>query len=55
MRPRIYLEHYWQRWFERLPPGVIADSKRARIMKALDRAVHQFSGGEPVDPRRGSE
>jgi hypothetical protein len=41
----IYLEHYWQLWFERLPPGLSGGSKRTRIAKALRRAVDQFVTG----------
>jgi hypothetical protein len=37
--PGITLEHYWQRWFERLPPGLIAEPKRDRVLKALERAL----------------
>lgn len=33
------LEHYWQRWFERLPPGVHRDSNRKRILRVLDRLL----------------
>lgn len=34
--PGISLEHYWQRWFERLPPGLTGGQKRVRISKALE-------------------
>ena len=42
--PGVFLEHYWQRWFERLPPGLLTDSKRLRVLKALDKALDQFAG-----------
>ncbi|MEL6368521.1 MAG: hypothetical protein AAFQ16_11245, partial [Pseudomonadota bacterium] len=28
--PGVTLEHYWQRWFERLPKGLIGGSNRTR-------------------------
>jgi hypothetical protein len=46
--PGVYLEHYWQRWFERLPAGLIADPKRSRILKALDRALVMFGPDSAV-------
>jgi hypothetical protein len=39
----ISLEHYWQRWFERLPPGLTGGSKRISIKKALTRALVEFA------------
>lgn len=36
------MEHYWQRWFERLPPGLNGGSKRERILKALNEAITAF-------------
>jgi hypothetical protein len=35
-------EHYWQRWFERLPPGLQSEAKRRKILKALEKAVQEF-------------
>jgi hypothetical protein len=46
-RPGITLEHYWQHWYERLPRGLLAESKRVRIKKALERALDEF--GPPED------
>lgn len=36
------LEHYWQRWYERLPNGLTGGTKRERILKALVRAREAF-------------
>jgi hypothetical protein len=36
------LEHYWQRWFERLPPGLTGGSKRSRVRRALGKALAHF-------------
>ena len=36
------LEHYWQRWFERLPPGLQGGTKRPKILKALEEALGTF-------------
>ena len=42
LTPGVTLEHYWHRWFDRLPPGLLAESKRSRILKALERALLTF-------------
>ncbi len=39
----IVLEHYWQRWFERLPKGLVAKKKKEKILKALKKARIEFS------------
>jgi hypothetical protein len=39
----VAVEHYWQRWYERLPPGLRARSRRTRIIKALQKALEQFA------------
>jgi hypothetical protein len=36
------LEHYWQRWYERLPKGLTGGTKRERILKAWVRARETF-------------
>ncbi|WP_343635188.1 hypothetical protein [Fluviicola sp.] len=41
------LEHYWQSWFERLPAGLIRGTKRVRILKALEKALQEFSPDQP--------
>ncbi len=41
--PGRHLEHYWQRWFERLPPGLIGGSKRSRVRRGLTIALASFS------------
>ena len=41
-KPSIHLEHYWQRWFERLPAGIHKDSRRKKILKALEQAMDDF-------------
>ena len=33
-------EHYWQRWFERLPPGLL--KKREKVLKTLLEARQTF-------------
>jgi hypothetical protein len=43
-RAGVSLEHYWQRWYERLPAGLCGGSKRTRVLRALDEAARQFSG-----------
>ena len=37
------LEHFWQRWYERLPKGMTKKSKRAKVLKALNKARNEFS------------
>ena len=32
------LEHYWQKWFERLPPGLVSNGKRQKVLAALQKA-----------------
>ncbi len=39
----VRLEHYWQRWYERLPKGLNGGSKRERIHKALVKALAEFT------------
>ena len=36
------MEHYWQRWFERLPPGLTGGTKRVQILQALEEALERF-------------
>ena len=31
-----------QRWFERLPKGLVSNQKRTKIVKALERAIENF-------------
>jgi hypothetical protein len=42
-QPNDGLEHYWQRWFERLPPGLQSEAKRKKILKALKQAIDEFT------------
>ena len=42
IKPEVDLEHYWQRWYERLPKGLIARKKREKILKALEKAKSEF-------------
>lgn len=42
-------EHYWQRWFERLPAGITAAPERARVRTALDRMLTEFDRNCPRD------
>jgi hypothetical protein len=41
--PGITLEHYWQRWYERLPQWLLEEPKRRRVVAALRRAADTFS------------
>jgi hypothetical protein len=36
-------EHYWQRWFERLPAGVHREPSRIRMLRALDALLRDIS------------
>jgi hypothetical protein len=45
----VWLEHYWQRWFEWLPQWLFEESKRVRVVAALEKAVTDF--GEPTATR----
>jgi hypothetical protein len=40
--PEVTLEHYWQRWHERLPPGLTTKENRAQITAALESALVDF-------------
>ncbi len=42
--PGHVLEHYWHRWFERLPAGLTGGSQRTRILRALKKAAGHFRG-----------
>lgn len=44
-RPGVELEHYWQRWFERLPQWLSEEPRRARVVSALSRALQAFEAG----------
>lgn len=37
------LEHYWQPWYCRLPPGIKAEAKRAKVVKALNAALNEYA------------
>lgn len=41
-KPGIELEHYWQRWFERLPQWLSEEPRRVRVVSALSRAIQAF-------------
>ncbi|MCP4213259.1 MAG: hypothetical protein GY765_01325 [bacterium] len=36
------LEYDWQAWYERLPGGLIKNSKREKILKSLEAAKEKF-------------
>jgi hypothetical protein len=36
-------EHYWQRWYERLPKGLNREASRKKIVVALKKALELFS------------
>ena len=40
--PDASSEHYWQRWYERLPKGLLAEPKRQKVIKALQHALSEF-------------
>ena len=44
--PNVTIEHYWQRWYERLPKGLTKESKRKKIIVALENALLDFSVGK---------
>jgi hypothetical protein len=48
----VDFEHYWQRWYERLPKGLTRNPKRERIVAALDAALADFANG--TGPSRGT-
>lgn len=37
------LEHYWQTWYCRLPPGIKGEAKRIKVRKALRAALAEFA------------
>lgn len=39
----VDLEHHWQRWFERLPQWLFEESKRVKVVTALQYAAKDFS------------
>ena len=41
--PDVELEHYWQRWYERLPIWLSEEPKRQKVIKALQKARDQFT------------
>jgi hypothetical protein len=45
-QPEVDLEHYWQRWFEKLPQWLFEESKRVKVITALERAATDF--GDPT-------
>jgi len=44
-QPGVVLEHYWQRWFERLPQWLFEEPRRVRVVSALSRALQAFGRG----------
>ncbi|MEX0653296.1 MAG: hypothetical protein WD534_10225 [Phycisphaeraceae bacterium] len=40
--PNVRLEHYWQRWYERLPSRLFKQSQRQKVIAALERALTEF-------------
>ena len=45
-QPNVYLEHYWQRWFEKLPQWLFEEPRRVKVVAALERAAKDF--GDPA-------
>lgn len=44
--PGVILEHNWQRWYERLPKGINKESRREKVVKALENALADFAVGK---------
>lgn len=42
-RESIACEHYWQRWFERLPKGLSSEPKRTKMVNALQAALEELA------------
>jgi hypothetical protein len=42
------LEHYWQRWHERLPLWLFEEAKRRRVVVALERAIGEWTREGPA-------
>jgi len=42
-RPVECGEHYWQRWYERLPMWLFEEPKRQKVVKALQKALVEFT------------
>ncbi|MEM9533348.1 MAG: hypothetical protein AAGA23_20670 [Pseudomonadota bacterium] len=42
MEPAVHSEHYWQRWYERLPKGIKSGSKRAKMARALEATLKEY-------------
>jgi hypothetical protein len=40
--PDVSLEHYWQRWFERLPQWLSEEPRKTRVVAGLSRALRAF-------------
>ena len=40
--PNVALEHYWQEWEQRIPYRLCENSKRQKIIKALQTAIEEF-------------
>ena len=38
----IVLEHYWQRWYERLPQWLFKEPRRLKVVAAMTRALTEF-------------
>jgi hypothetical protein len=39
----VELEHYWQRWYERLPMYLFEETKRQKVVKAIEKALVEFA------------
>jgi hypothetical protein len=37
------LEHYWQPWYSRLPPGIKSEANRTKVVKALNAALIEYA------------
>ena len=36
-------EHYWHPWYCKLPKGITKESKRVRVLKALNQALEKWA------------
>ena len=37
------IEHYWHPWFCKLPKGITKETKRLKVLKALNKALKEWS------------
>jgi hypothetical protein len=42
----VSIDHWWQKWHERLPQKLFEESNRVQVIKALERAMLDFASGK---------